>query len=78
MSEDFLSFHPTRGTEWTALADIMLSILSEWSLSPSNLVGLGYGGARNMSGKMRSVQAIIKTEYPAAQYTPYTPTIAWI
>ena len=63
--EDFLSFYPTGDTKGRTLADIILRSLSEWGLNPSHLVGQGYDGA---GSKMRGVQAISKTEYPAAQY----------
>ncbi|MGH0138678.1 UNVERIFIED_CONTAM: hypothetical protein FKN15_067491 [Acipenser sinensis] len=66
--EDFVAFISTSDTTGETLTTLFLNHLQQSNLNPSNLVGQGYDGAGNMSGKIRGVQACIREKYPSAAY----------
>lgn len=66
--EDFLCFVSTADTTGETLTKVLLDKLNEFDLDPVNMVGQGYDGAGNVSGKVRGVQARVKQLYPAATY----------
>ena len=47
---------------------MILSQIEQWGLDPANIVGQGYDGAGNMSGRTKGVQACISALHPAAVY----------
>ena len=68
--EKFLAFHECRsGVTGMALADNILSKLSEWQLQPQLLCGQAYDGAGAMAGKSKGVATRIHSQYPKALYT---------
>ena len=69
MHEEFLCFVPVSSTTGQDLASTILTQLSQLGLNPEHMRGQGYDGASNMSGKYRSVQAIVKELYPLAMCT---------
>ncbi|KAL2102372.1 hypothetical protein ACEWY4_001540 [Coilia grayii] len=54
--EDFLCFVSTADTTGETLTKVLLDKLTELKLDPKNMVGQGYDGAGNVSGKVRGVQ----------------------
>ena len=65
--EKFLAFHECRsGVTGMALADNILSKLSEWQLQPQLLCGQAYDGAGAMAGKSKGVATRIHSQYPKA------------
>ena len=66
--EDFVAFIPTRDTTGETLSNIILTQISQWGLDPANIVGQGYDGAGNMSGRTKGAQARISSQYPGAKY----------
>lgn len=68
MREDFLCFVSTADTTGEALTKVLLDELTDLKLEPMNMVGQGYDGAGNVSGKVRGVQARVRQLYPAAAY----------
>ncbi|RXM28164.1 52 kDa repressor of the inhibitor of the protein kinase [Acipenser ruthenus] len=66
--EDFVAFISTSDTTGETLTTLFLNHLQQSNLNPSNLVGQGYDGAGNMSGKIRGVQACVREKYPSAAY----------
>ena len=47
--EDLVAFIPTRDT---TVSNLILTQISQWGLDPANIVGQGYDGAGNMSGRV--------------------------
>ncbi|KAK0146901.1 repressor of the inhibitor of the protein kinase [Merluccius polli] len=68
LREDFLGFFSTADTTGETLTQLLLGRLRELDLDPARIVGQGYDGAGNVSGKVRGVQARIREQYPAAVY----------
>ncbi|XP_013381238.1 52 kDa repressor of the inhibitor of the protein kinase [Lingula anatina] len=68
VQEKFVTFASTESTTGEALAGLVKSTIMDLGLDLENLVGQGYDGAGNMSGKVKGVQARIQQEYPMAQY----------
>ncbi len=66
--EDFLKFAPTASSKGEALTQLILDNLSAFGLDPDDMIGQGYDGGSNMSGKYSGVQARISSQYPRAQY----------
>ncbi|XP_060782672.1 52 kDa repressor of the inhibitor of the protein kinase-like [Neoarius graeffei] len=66
--EDFLCFVSTADTTGEALTKVLLDKLTQLNLDPKNMVGQGYDGTGNISGKVRGVQARVRQLYPAATY----------
>ena len=68
--EKFLAFHECQsGVTGMAIADNILSKLTEWQLQPQLLCGQAYDGAGAMVGKFKGVAARIYSQYPKALYT---------
>ena len=67
--EDFVAFLPTRDTTGETLSNMILTQFAQWGLDPANIVGQGYDGAGNMSGRTRGAQARISSQYAAATCT---------
>ena len=67
--EDFLGFEVAKNLSGQSLAALMMETLAKWGLDLDNMVGQGYGGAANMSGRFQGVQAIVKKAHPKALYT---------
>ena len=69
-SEKFLAFHECdTGVSGEAIADNILSKLTDWQLEPQLLRGQAYDGAGAMAGKNKGVAARISAKYPKALYT---------
>ena len=66
--EEFLSFVSTDSTTGEALHALLLGEIRKYNLNPSFVVGQGYDGAGNMSGRIRGVQARFAAEHPNAKY----------
>ena len=66
--EDFITFVPTRDTTGETLSNIILIQTFQWGLDPANIVGQGYDGVGNMSGRTKGAQARISSLYPTAKY----------
>ena len=66
--EDFVAFLPTRDTTGETLSNMILTQIAQWGLDAANIVGQGYDGAGNMSGRTRGAQARISSQYTAAAY----------
>lgn len=64
----FLGFFSAADTTGETLTQLLLDRLRELDLDPAHIVGQGYDGAGNVSGKVRGVQARIREQYPAAVY----------
>lgn len=64
----FWDFFSTADTTGETLTQLLLDRLRELDLDPAHIVGQGYDGAGNVSGKVRGVQARIREQYPAAVY----------
>ena len=66
--EDFVTFVSTRDTTGETIAKVILNQMSQWGLDLSKIVGQGYDGAGNMSGRTKGAQARISSVHPAAVY----------
>lgn len=66
--EEFVSFDETQSTTGEALYNHICDKLGEFHLDKNNVVGLGFDGAANMSGKVKGVQARFSIDVPSAQY----------
>ena len=64
-----MCFVPVSSTTDKDLASTILTQLSQLGLNLEHMRGQGYGGASNMSGKYRGVQARVKELCPLAMYT---------
>lgn len=66
--KEFVGFY--RLTEFSAVfvADVILKALKGLDLDLTKLVGQGYDGCSSMAGKEGEVQAIIRKEYPKADF----------
>ena len=70
LCEKFIAFHKCdTGVTGHALAENILSKLSEWQLQLHLLRGQAYDGAGSMAGKTRGVATQIREEHPKALYT---------
>lgn len=68
IKESFLQFVPAEGLKGEQLANSILCGLQKCNIDLTNLIGQGYDGASNMSGKFSGVQAYIRQIYPKALY----------
>lgn len=68
VNEEFLSFVSTRSITGEVLHDLLMEEIRKHDLNPNYIVGQGYDGAGNMSGKIRGVQARVTQQYPNAKY----------
>ncbi len=66
--EDFIKFACTDSITGEAITDLVMEKLHEWGLDLGYMVGQGYDGAGNMSGKFQGVQARITALHPDAVY----------
>lgn len=62
--EDCIGFVAVENTDSLTLASTIKDVLLRCQLDMTRLVGQAYDGARNMSGRLNGVIAIIKAEYP--------------
>jgi len=69
LREDFLGFEVAKNLSGQSLAVLLMETLAKWGLNLEAMVGQGYDGAANMSGRFRGVQAIVKEAQPKALYT---------
>ena len=56
--EEFVGFEETADTTGQTLYDLICKKLLEWNLDKEKVVGLGFDGAANMSGKFKSASKI--------------------
>ena len=56
------------GTSGQALASLLLDRIRQYGLDPGQVLGQGYDGAGNMSGKFRGCSACISQSFPKAVY----------
>jgi hypothetical protein len=68
LREDFLGFVPIADTTGESVATAILERLRELRIDTRKLVGQGYDGAANMSGKIKGVQKRIQDLHPCADY----------
>ncbi|KAL4089466.1 hypothetical protein QTP88_024500 [Uroleucon formosanum] len=68
LCEDFLKYVNIDSLTGASLSSAILNGLTSCGVQCDYLFGQGYGGASNMSGKFRGVQAIICEKYPQALY----------
>jgi len=68
LREDFLGFIPIADTTGESVATAILERLRELRIDTRKLVGQGYDGAANMSGKIKGVQKRIQDLHPCADY----------
>lgn len=68
IQEDFLQFVPAKSLTGESLSDLILNSLESFGIDLNHLVGQGYDGASNMSGKFNGVQAFIRRRCPKAIY----------
>jgi hypothetical protein len=66
--EEFIGFEETADTTGETLFNLVCRKLENLGLDMSKLVGLGFDGAANMSGKVKGLQARISAKVPTAQY----------
>ena len=71
LREDFLGFEVAKDLSGQSLAVLLMQMLTRLSLNLNAMVGQGYDGAANMSGRFRGVQAIVKNSNPKALYTHF-------
>ncbi|XP_060573577.1 zinc finger MYM-type protein 1-like [Ruditapes philippinarum] len=69
VQEDFLGFAECSSTTGEYLANAFLENLVRIGVQTAQMVGQGYDGAGNMSGKRKGVQARIQQQIPNAVYT---------
>ena len=68
--ERFVKFIPTSGHTGHQLADLLFEFIEDDEISLKDLRGQSYENASNMSGKYKSLQAIIKKRNHQAEYIP--------
>ncbi|CAI6370249.1 unnamed protein product [Macrosiphum euphorbiae] len=68
LNEDFLKFIIVESLTGSDLSAAILNGLVECGLDCAFLIGQGYDGASNMSGKVQGVKSYIQTKYPKAIY----------
>ena len=73
--EEFVGFEETADTTGQTLYDLICKKLLEWNLDKEKVVGLGFDGAANMSGKFKGMQARFASDVPIAQYRMYTAVL---
>ena len=66
--EQFVTFADTHNTTGETLYLLICEKLKEWNLDKNKVVGLGFDGASNMSGKIKGVQGRFSKDVPGAQY----------
>lgn len=66
--EDFLQFVPADSLTGESLSNVILNSLESFGIDLNHLVGQGYDGAANMSGKFNGVQAFVRKRCPKAIY----------
>ncbi|XP_022177424.1 52 kDa repressor of the inhibitor of the protein kinase-like [Myzus persicae] len=68
VNESFLQFVIINSLTGNDLASAIINGLKSCGINCEYLIGQGYDGASNMSGKYKGVQAIVREEYPKAIY----------
>lgn len=66
--ETFIGFYATKSTEGEVLYELIQDAVKELKLDMANIVGEGFDGASNMSGKHNGVAARMKECSPLALY----------
>ncbi|XP_021776377.1 zinc finger MYM-type protein 1-like [Chenopodium quinoa] len=66
--ERFLGIVHVGDTTALSLKDAIMSLLVEYSLSPSMIRGKGYDGASNMKGEINGLKTLIMNDTPRAYY----------
>ena len=66
--ERFVKFIPTRGHTGHQLADLLFGFIEDNRISLKDLIGQSNDNTSNMSGKYKSMQAIIKERNHQAEY----------
>lgn len=66
--EKFVGFQETSDTTGETLYKLICDKLLEFGLDKHKVIGLGFDGAANMSGKFKGVQARFLVDIPEAQY----------
>lgn len=66
--EELISFEETADTTGETLYTLICKKLQDYGLDKIKVVGLGFDGASNMSGKVKGVQARFSVDVPTAQY----------
>ncbi|XP_042032204.1 zinc finger MYM-type protein 1-like [Salvia splendens] len=66
--ERFIGLVHVADTTALSLRSAILALLSEHSLSPSNIRGQGYDGASNMKGEIHGLKTLIMEDTPSAYY----------
>ncbi|KAF0711672.1 52 kDa repressor of the inhibitor of the protein kinase-like [Aphis craccivora] len=68
VNESFLQFVIINSLTGNDLASAIIDGLNNCGINCDYLIGQGYDGASNMSGKYKGVQAIVREKYPKAIY----------
>ncbi|XP_057802841.1 uncharacterized protein LOC131018137 [Salvia miltiorrhiza] len=66
--ERFLGLVHVGDTTTLSLRSAIMSLLVEYSLSPSKIRGQGYDGASNMKGEINGLKTLIRGDTPSAYY----------
>lgn len=68
IKESFLGFYKTDFTDGDTLYKLLLSILAELGIDPTNVIAQCFDGAGNMSGTYKGVAARMKEQNPHVMY----------
>ncbi|XP_076065009.1 zinc finger MYM-type protein 1-like [Oratosquilla oratoria] len=66
--EEFVTFEETADTTGETLYKLICNKLEDCGLDKNKVVGLGFDGASNMSGKIKGVQARFVNDVPTVEY----------
>ncbi|XP_076057336.1 zinc finger MYM-type protein 1-like [Oratosquilla oratoria] len=66
--EEFVTFEETADTTGETLYKLICNKLEDFGLDKNKVVGLGFDGASNMSGKIKGVQARFVNDVPTVEY----------
>ncbi|KAL4153370.1 hypothetical protein QTP88_001203 [Uroleucon formosanum] len=73
INESFLKFVIIHSLTGTHLASAIINGLKSCGINFEHLIGQGYNGASNMSGKYKGFQVIVRAEYPKPIYVHCVP-----
>ncbi|XP_076063453.1 52 kDa repressor of the inhibitor of the protein kinase-like [Oratosquilla oratoria] len=74
--EEFVTFEETADTTGETLYKLICNKLEDFGLDKNKVVGLGFDGASNMSGKIKGVQARFVNNVPTVKENDTNPSTA--